>query len=389
MNEFSFANSRLSIKISNIPLNKIHNVVGFLKQFEDSEIDQPIKKIEQEQPQGQSSLPAEEQHVVEEKAEAVQEVKPNLPTIVNDHQAIPPEVLSFDELMQWMVNIFSTNKVETNMNNAKTVKSFFINHLKLHSFELRVIQKTKMVMDLLKDRPFVTQKSILCALSKCFQMYNMICPEEYMEKVRELNNEIDQEMKQRILNEKEEENMITQKEVDNLFDMYKNASTFEDRQNYLLLLLYCKSPPLRLDWAECLIGEKMLSSTENCYATNDSNLYLRKYKTSDKYGNKVLKMTKEVNDYIIDFIKFRKENGIISEYLLLNPSTHTMMSRVNLSKNLSKLFGKSVGCNILRKFHVSSNIDASQVEKEEKMAEAMAHSVAVQKTSYLKKLNKK
>lgn len=389
MNEFTFTNSRVSIRINDIPLNKIHNVVGFLKQFEEVESIKATKQPVQEEQPLASVPPVEEVKQEVRKEEKKEEAKPNLPTIINDHHAIPPEVLSFDELMQWMVNIFSTNKVETNMNNAKTVKSFFINHLKLHSFELRVIQKTKMVLDLIKDRPCVTQKSILCAISKCFQMYNMICPEEYMDRVRELNNEIEQEMKQRILNEKEEENMITQTEIDNLFDKYRNATSFEDRQNYLLLLLYCKSPPLRLDWAECLVGEKMVSSTENCYATNDANLYLRKYKTSDKYGNKVLKMTNEVNDYIVTFMKFRKEHGIISEYLLLNPSTLTMMSRVNLSKNLSKLFGKSVGCNILRKFHVSSNIDAEKVEAEEKMASAMCHSTGVQKTSYCKKLNKK
>jgi hypothetical protein len=384
MNEFSFSNSRISIKIANIPLNKIHNVVGFLKQFEDAE---HCKRVENEQQSVPTSAPVEENQSVQNEEEK-KEVKPNLPTIINDHQAVPPDVLPFDELVRWMCNIFNKNKVETNINNAKTVKSFFVNFLKLHSFELRIIQKTKMILDLLKDRPHVTEKSILCALSKCFQMYNLECPIEYMERVKNLNDMIDQEMKQRILNEKEVENMITQEEIDNLFEKYRNATTFEDRQNYLLLLLYCKSPPLRLDWAECLVGEKMLSSTENCYSTNESNLYLRKYKTSEKYGNKVLKLSKEVNDYIIDFLKFRKEQGIISEYLLLNPTTLTMMSRVNLSKNLSKIFGKSVGCNILRKFAVSSNIDAEKVEAEEKLASAMCHSIAVQKTSYCKKLPK-
>ena len=297
--------------------------------------------------------------------------------------------MSFDDLANWMVKIFTTNKVETNINNSKTIKSLFINHLKLHTFELRVLNKTKNILEMLKDRPNVTQKSILCAISKVYQLYQLITPEEYMLKVKELTENIENEMKKRIMNEKEQDNMINQKEIDNLFDKYKNAESFEDRQNYLLLLLYCKSPPLRLDWAECLIGKEMLSSTENCYSWKDGSLYLRKYKTSEKYGNKVLKMSEEVNDYIKSFMAYRKENGIINEYLLLNPSNHSMMSRVNLSKNLSKLFGKSVGCNLLRKYYVSSNIDADQVEKEEKMADSMCHSSDVQKTSYCKRLNVK
>ena len=382
MNEFTFKNSRIEIKISDIPLNKLHNVIGFLKQFEASNGMNQSQQVIEESTNSFTAIETSEEKVHEEKVDVV-----NLPTIVND-VVTPNETLSFDELSKWMVTIFSKNKLDTNLNNAKTVKSFFINHLKVNTFELRIIQKTKMILELLKDRPHVTEKSILCAMSKCFQMYNLECPVEYMTRIKDLNESIDKEMKERIMNEKEEENMISQDEIDNLFDKYKNARTFEDRQNYLLLLLYCKSAPLRLDWAECLVGEKMLSSTENCYSTNDANLYLRKYKTADKYGNKVLKYSKEVNDYMIDFLKFRKEQGIISEYLLLNPTTLTMMSRVNLSKNLSKLFGKSVGCNILRKFAVSSNIDADKVEAEEKMASAMCHSSGVARNSYCKKLNR-
>lgn len=382
MNEFTFTNSKITIKATNIELRKIHNIIGFLKQFEDEPtiLLVPSSKSPPQAPEvPKESLPKENEEIKNEPS--------HLPIITNT-SVIPPEVMSFDELAQWMVNIFSKNKIETNINNSKTVKSFFVNHLKLHSFELRVIQKSKQILELLKDRPFITEKSILCAISKCFQMYNLICPEEYMNRVKHLNELIEQEMKQRILNEKEETNMINEDEINNLFDKYKNATTFDDRQNYLLLLLYCKSPPLRLDWAECLVGEKMLSSTENCYSTSEANLYLRKYKTSEKYGNKCLKFSDEVNDYIKDFIKFRKDQGIVSEYLLLNPTTFTMMSRVNLSKNLSKLFGKSVGCNILRKYFVSNNIDANKVEEEEKLASAMCHSVGVQKTSYCKKIKK-
>lgn len=380
MNEFTFTNAKISIKATNIELRKIHNIIGFLKQFEDvSEQPAIFIKAPPAPEVPKESLPNENKEIKNEPS--------HLPIITNT-SATPPEVMSFDELAQWMVNIFPKNKIETNINNSKTIKSFFINHLKLHSFELRVIQKSKQILELLKDRPFITEKSILCAISKCFQMYNLICPEEYMNRVKHLNELIEQEMKQRILNEKEESNMINQEEINNLFDKYKNATTFDDRQNYLLLLLYCKSPPLRLDWAECLVGDKMLSSTENCYSTNEANLYLRKYKTSEKYGNKCLKFSDEVNEYIKDFLKFRKDQGIVSEYLLLNPTTFTMMSRVNLSKNLSKLFGKSVGCNILRKYFVSNNIDANKVEEEEKLASAMCHSVGVQKTSYCKKIKK-
>ena len=312
-----------------------------------------------------------------------------MPTILSNNEVIPPECLSFDDLANWMVKIFTTNKVETNINNSKTIKSLFINHLKLHTFELRVLNKTKNILEMLKDRPNVTQKSILCAISKVYQLYQLITPEEYMLKVKELTENIENEMKKRIMNEKEQDNMINQKEIDNLFDKYKNAESFEDRQNYLLLLLYCKSPPLRLDWAECLIGKEMLSSTENCYSWKDGSLYLRKYKTSEKYGNKVLKMSDEVNEYIKSFMTYRKDNGIINEYLLLNPSNQTMMSRVNLSKNLSKLFGKSVGCGLLRKFFHSTNMNADEIEKQEHNANMMCHSVEVARNSYCKKLNVK
>jgi hypothetical protein len=220
-------------------------------------------------------------------------------------------------------------------------------------------------------------------------MYGMTCPEEYMNRVKHLNELIDQEMKQRILNEKEEKSMVTQAEIDALFDKYKNASTFEDRQNYLLLMLYLKNAPLRLDWAECLVGDQQLSATENCFSLSDASIHLRKYKTAGTYGPKVIRVSDETNECIRSWLSYRKEQGIVSDYLLLNPSTHTMMSRVNLSKNLSKLFGKSVGCNILRKHYVSTHVDAGRVEAEEKLASSMCHSTAVQKSSYCKKLNTK
>ena len=64
------------------------------------------------------------------------------------------------------------------------------------------------------------------------------------------------------------------------------------------------------------------------------------------------------------------------------------LTKNGLSKFLTKTFsptGKKISASMLRKIKISNEFDAEEVEKKQKLAKEMNHSVGVQQSVYLKK----
>jgi hypothetical protein len=214
-------------------------------------------------------------------------------------------------------------------------------------------------------------------------MYGKNTPHEYIEKMAEITDQLEKEMKDKVMNVKEEKAMIAPCEIENLIEKYKDPTDIEGYQNQLILTLYTAMEPLRLDWAEVLLTP---SATENNYSVKDKTLFLKNYKTSNTYGEMSIKLSPPVAQLIEKYLEYRQSQGINSPYLLINPTNKDMMTRANLNKWLGKIFGEGRGVNILRKYYISRHIDAEKVLEEEKMAKNMCHSVAIQRKNYVKKI---
>lgn len=353
MNKFTYRDENISIKICDVSIKSLHTIANFLERLKKDETRVQVEVLGDDV---WDELPPQE-----------------------------PIDISFDELSKLILDKNPQNKVSTNLQTVKNIKNIFTCHLNLNSFNLKHLKDTTHIIDLIKDRPLTTQKSLLGSISKCFQAFNLPGPKEIIEEMARLTVLIDAESSKRKFSEKEEANMITQEEIDALIEKFKAGESFEDRQNYVILNLYCKCDALRNDWAECLVGQVPLTETDNCYDWQDANLHLRNYKTSSVYGEKVIHYSDEINDIIKEFVLWRRTQDINSDFLLLNPSNYTMMTRGGLGKTIAKIFGKKVGSTLLRKFHVSQEIDADEVERQEEMASNMCHSTTVQRQKYCKK----
>lgn len=307
--------------------------------------------------------------------------------IKSPHELIP-KIMDWDSLKKFMVSSFPENKIDTNIQNSRVLKQLFTGHLKVSQFNIETLKNTKLIFSAIKDRTEVAQKSIISSISKAFQMYLQITPSEYIQKMKDLTDQIEKDMKQRVMNTKEEENMISDVDIQNAWDKYRDSTDLQGRQMYLMLLLYTKMEPVRLDYVNMLIGDSNISKTENYINLSTGHIFLRKYKTSSTYGDKVLKVNDEILDYIKSLVNYRKEQGIVSDYLFINHSNYSPMIKSTFCKTLNAIFGKSVSVNILRKKWVSSHIDADQIERDETMADKMMHSVEVQKLVYCKKMPK-
>lgn len=181
---------------------------------------------------------------------------------------------------------------------------------------------------------------------------------------------------------------------------YKQSSTDLDSKGrdllmrYLVLSLYTLHPPRRLEYADTKIvtepDYKNLSSSEK-----ENNIYLVKKSRNKKYfsfGKEAVKS--ETKDNVIIPVD-RGLNSVINLWLSYNDSDNLLLNsrggkltHNGLTKFLNKIFkhtGKKVSANMLRKIKISNEFEPEEVEKKQKLAEAMNHSVGVQQSVYLKK----
>lgn len=297
----------------------------------------------------------------------------------------------FEELGKRMNAKFPNNDPKTNITNTTTLKGLFQNHLKRKNFDLNCLRYPKIVLKSIEDRPITSQRLICSAISKAFQLYDETAPDEYLSEMRNINDQIDEDLEDKEMSLKEKEKMITKDELKEIektkfiiSEKDNEQQKLEKYQNEIIFDLYTKMEPLRLDWAELRLAEA--DEKSNYINLNDKTLVLRTYKTAKTYGEKKISIPQDIILKISKYVLFRDRLNIRSEYLLINPTDKKMMSRANLSKWLGRIFGPGRGVNILRKYYVSSRVDASKVKAEEEMAKKMCHSVGVQRRNYSKKL---
>jgi hypothetical protein len=165
-------------------------------------------------------------------------------------------------------------------------------------------------------------------------------------------------------------------------------------QKYLVISLYTLHAPRRLEYADT----KILSKTEFDKLSEkekDNGIYLVVVSRNKKFfsfGKEKVKSETPDNFRInVD----RSLNSVLNLWLnfnkndyLLQDSRGEKMSKNQLSKYLNKVFsptGKKISSSMLRKIKITNEFDAEEVEKKQKLAKEMNHSVGVQQSVYLKK----
>lgn len=218
---------------------------------------------------------------------------------------------------------------------------------------------------------------------------------------------------------KESQNWISQKEIETKIEkLLTKLTSLEDPskfvgtprawidtfQQYLVLNLYTKLPPVRNDFAlvkiihiENLDVNKLNPQTNyiNFYKGNASSsgsvkgdLLLCNYKTAKTYGIKVIPLPEFLVGLINKF-QLAKEKIFFKQFdiLLINTTNLQPMLKNSLTKYINKIFApKKVSTTLIRKCYLSEKYPVVHTNLERQNdAHVMGHSVGMAQNVYIKK----
>lgn len=260
-------------------------------------------------------------------------------------------------------------------------KVFGEGQIKLSDFD-----KTKEIIEYIKDVPPNKRKSILSALVV------LTDNEDYRKLMLGDINKYNSFIKTQQKTETQEANWIEKEKIKEVFDklekdakqIYKKQSlTMNDLQSiqeYIIVALLggLFIPPRRLlDYTEFRV--KNIKKDEHNYY-NRGSLYFNHYKTAKHYGEQSVKVPKTLQAILTKWINKINPN----EYLLFDNNGNKLNS-VKLNQRLNKIFNGKVSVNALRHTYLTDKF-GEQIEKNKEIASTMEKmgSSAQQLTTYVK-----
>ena len=260
-------------------------------------------------------------------------------------------------------------------------KVFGEGQIKLSDFD-----KTKEIIEYIKDVPPNKRKSILSALVV------LTDNEDYRKLMLGDINKYNSFIKTQQKTDTQQENWIEKEKIAEVFDklekdakqIYKKQSlTMNDLQSiqeYIIVALLggLFIPPRRLlDYTEFRV--KNIKKDEHNYY-NRGSLYFNHYKTAKHYGEQSVKVPKILQAILMKWINKINPN----EYLLFDVNGNKLNS-VKLNQRLNKIFGAKVSVNNLRHTYLTDKF-GEQIEKNKEIASTMQKmgSSSSQLTTYVK-----
>ena len=298
-----------------------------------------------------------------------------------------------------------------------SLKAYASNMNKLHKLmfdkeiqNLDFLKNKKEVMKTIENKKLSTRKTYLAAIVVTLMAFdkNEDLIKYYRDEMEDLAKQFSANMEEQKKSETQDKNWVSLSALRKVMRKYRNElnqkgifkkepddltnKEFDLLQKWIVASLYIldENPPLRNDYIMTVISNKeydKLSEKEienNNYTVvksrNNKMFSLGEYKTSGKYGTKIIPVGKKLNSALNIWLKFNS-----SGHLLLNSKKEPMTAN-GLTKYLQKTFaptGKNISSSMIRHIFISDKFPAENKEKEE-VAEKMAHSVSMQ-TLYSKK----
>lgn len=204
--------------------------------------------------------------------------------------------------------------------------------------------------------------------------------EPIRQRMFDLGTEYNQLMAKNEKSDTQEKNWVT---IDELAVIAKKLLKENPKsQNSLIAALYTMAPPTRLDYYDMeIVGKKdELNKDKNylvIHGARKKEFVFNDYKTSNKYNEVRIPVSKELNKVINNFLKLNPER----KYLLQKNRTPTPLSRNALGKLIPIIFsptGKNVTLNIIRHVYISEQVDLDAVKKFKEISKNMLHSSSTQ-----------
>lgn len=300
------------------------------------------------------------------------------------------------------------------------------NSIKMYELLLEKLQKmfgVEKEYDFLKDVDKVKEKLSAYHYTSQRNYYNAIAVllmalnsekeydeliEEYLNLREELNAKYKSENESGVISEKQKNNFVPFEDIKKMIKSMekeikfrnlkkKESLSIQDRE---LMMAWCIfNTLLRMASRNDMAGQKLITKTMyNKLSDEDkkNNNYLLKektgmtmivnqYKTSAKYGEKLIDVPKELVKIFNVYIKVM---GIKAGDVLYTNSKNTPLNRNQISQLLlkysQKYLGKNISTNMMRKI-VATHEVGEQSQKMKDLADKMGHSVSIQQLVYVKK----
>jgi hypothetical protein len=272
---------------------------------------------------------------------------------------------------------------------------------------MKIVKSIDKVKDKLSDKTGNTQRNYFNAIIIWLMAVDgdKDLIKEYGDIRDELNKKYEDEQASGKISDKQKENFVEMEELEKMIaDMEKEIKskklkkkenlTAKERalvQVFVLFSLYTRLP-LRNDVSEMSAITKReynnLSDKDkkehNYLVVNKSDMFmvLNKYKTSKKYEENKIEISKDLEKILRMWIRMEGMG------ILFKSSTGKALSRNAISqlmiKTTKKYLGKSISTTMIRKIYLSSKY-ADVKEEMEKDAKVMGHDVSTQQKVYVKK----
>jgi hypothetical protein len=247
-------------------------------------------------------------------------------------------------------------------------KVFNDEQIKLSNFN-----KTKQIIEYIKDVPFNKRKSILSSLVVLTDL------DEYRKLMLEDINKYNSFIKTQEKTETQQNNWIEKEQIEDVFNrlekdakqLYKkqqlSMNDLQNIQDYIIVALLSGLfiPPRRLlDFTEFRTKniDKIDKDKHNYY--NRGSIYFNDYKTAKHYGEQSIKIPKELQSILTKWIKINP-----NEYLLFDTNNNKLNS-VKLNQRLNKIFNGKVSVNNLRHSYLTDKF-GDTIEKNKEIANTM------------------
>jgi hypothetical protein len=219
--------------------------------------------------------------------------------------------------------------------------------------------------------------------------------EKYVEMMNKYQAKVVAQIDAEKLTKNQDEKFLTWDEILDVRDKLEEIKdeSFKNYQNYLIVCLYTMLPPLRTDYTPMKVVERTPKSKDHNYimwTKHDPKFILNSYKTSWKYGEKVInKLPKDLVQVIREWFKTWNTK---KKYFLLQKDKQSPLSKDDLIQRIRSIFkkytDKQAGINILRHSFLSHVWDTLTHGDRKKNAYIMGHSLGTQ-SSYIKERGKK
>ena len=268
------------------------------------------------------------------------------------------------------------------------------------------------VLEKLSDKHYTSQRNSLNAIIILLlalnddEKYNDLI-EDYQKIRDKLNDQYVDEQQSGKISEKQKNNFVELKEIMSMIDIMdkeiksknlKKKESLNGKEKELLtvytMFSFLSRYPLRND----LSGMRYISKTEYNQLNEDNkkagnflvknknklNMILNEYKTSKKYGEKIIDLDPETSKILRMYIKATDKK--LGDVLFVS-SRGTPISRNGISqlliKTSQKYLNKSISTTMMRKIVVSDKFgDLAKEQKE--LADVMGHDVGTQNLVYNK-----